>query len=26
LRLDIFAMRKRLAEKGLVYLDQKDYE
>tara|TARA_B100000795_G_scaffold252639_2_gene222329 strand:- start:412 stop:1101 length:690 start_codon:yes stop_codon:yes gene_type:complete len=26
LRLDIFDMRKRLAEKGLVYLDQKDYE
>ena len=26
LRLDIFAMRKRLAEKGLVYLDQKDYQ
>jgi len=26
LRLDIFDMRKRLAERGLVYLDQKDYE
>lgn len=26
LRLDIFAMRKRLAEKGLIYLDQKDYQ
>ena len=26
LRLDIFDMRKRLAERGLVYLDQQDYE